>query len=85
MEAPQQLRTAAAEHDDVSITHREYDDASEVTIDFGPGADATLDVVGDTAIVVAGDQQYEFDVPAGASEITTNDGMLIIRGGPGTS
>ena len=78
MEAPQQLRTAA-EREDVSITQREVDGTPEMTIDFGPSVDADLDVVGDTAIVVAGDQQYEFDVPAGTSEITTNDGMLIIR------
>jgi hypothetical protein len=79
MDAPQQLRVAAMERDDVSITQREYDGGQEITIDFGAGADAKVDVVGDTAIVVAGDQQYEFDVPSDASEIRTNDGVLIIR------
>ena len=79
MEAPQQLRTAAMEHEDVSITQRDVEGSNEITIDFGRGADAKLDVVGDTAIVVAGDQQYEFEIPHDASEITTNDGILIIR------
>lgn len=79
MEAPQQIRSAAEEHDDVSITQREFDGETELTVDFGPGADASLDRVGDTAIVVADDRHYEFEVPADASEITTNDGMLIIR------
>lgn len=79
MDAPQQLRTAAMEREDVSITQREVDGTKEITIDFGRGVDAKLDVVGDTAIVVAGDQQYEFEVPGDASEITANDGVLIIR------
>ena len=79
MDAPYQLRTAADERENVSITQREYEGTTEVVIDFGPDVHATVDVVGDTAIVVAGDEQYEFEVPADASEITTNDGMLIIR------
>ena len=41
--------------------------------------DASLDVVGNTAIVVAGDRQFEFEIPADATEVTTNDGMLIIK------
>ena len=80
MDAPQQLRDAAAEQDDVTIARREYEDGTELVVDFGPGVDATLDVVGDTAIVVAGDRQFEFDVPDEATDITTNDGILIIRG-----
>ena len=79
MEAPQQLRTAAMEREDVSITQRDVEGSNEITIDFGRGVDAKLDVVGDTAIVVAGDQQYEFEIPGDASEITANDGVLIIR------
>ncbi|MHB9287384.1 hypothetical protein ACKVMT_10145 [Halobacteriales archaeon Cl-PHB] len=79
MEAPHQLRTAAADHDDVTIARRQYEDGEEVVIDFGPAVDAEVDVVGGTAIVVAGDDQYEFDVPEEATEITTNDGMLTIR------
>lgn len=79
MDTPQQLRTAAMEHEDVSITQRDVDGENEITIDFGRGIDAKLDVVGDTAIVVAGHEQYEFEVPRDASEITTNDGFLIIR------
>lgn len=78
MDAPHQLRTAA-EADDVTITQREYDGTSELTVDFGPDVDATVDVVGDLAIVVADDEQYEFEVPDETSEISTNDGMLIIR------
>jgi len=79
MRTPSELRDAADEREDVVITHREEDGESLVAIDFGPGASATLDVVGDTAIVVAGDRQFEFEVPSAASELTVNDGMLFIR------
>lgn len=80
MDTPGTLRSAAAEEDDITITQREYDGETEIIVDFGPGVDASVDVVGDTAIVVAGDRQYEFELPEGADEVTTNDGILFIRG-----
>ncbi|MFB6163622.1 MAG: hypothetical protein ABEJ31_00520 [Haloarculaceae archaeon] len=79
MEAPATLRSAADEQEEISITRRDYDDEDVLVVDFGPGVDAKLDQVGDTAIVIAGDEQFEFQVPEDASEVTTNDGMLIIR------
>jgi hypothetical protein len=39
----------------------------------------TVDVVDNTAIVVVDGQQLEFDVPAEASEVTVNDGILTIE------
>jgi hypothetical protein len=79
MDAPGTLRNAANEDEAITISHRDYDDETVIAVDFGADVDAAVDVVGDTAIVVAGDRQFEFDVPDGATEITTNDGMLIIR------
>jgi predicted ATP-binding protein involved in virulence len=79
MDAPQVLRSAADEQEDIRITHRNYGDESVVVIDFGPGVDASLDVVDDTAIVVAGDRQFEFEMPPEAAEMTTNDGLLLIK------
>lgn len=79
MEAPRQLRTAA-DGEDITITRREYEEENVIAVDFGPGVDASLDVVGETAIVVAGDRQFEFEIPPEATEITTNDGVLVIRG-----
>lgn len=79
MEAPRELQSTADEEDDVTITRREYEDENVVAVDFGPDVDATLDVVGETAIVVAGDRQIEFAVPPEATAITTNDGILVIR------
>lgn len=65
METPRQLRSAADERDDITIAHRDYEDEN---------------VVGETAIVVVGDRQLEFEVPEEATEVTTNDGILLIRG-----
>ena len=79
MEAPRQLRSAADERENITITRREYDDENVIAVDFGPGVEASVDVVGDTAIVVAGDQQFEFEIPAEATEVTANDGVLVIK------
>lgn len=62
------------------ITRRDSADESIVVVDFGPGAGpASLDVVGSTAIVVLGDRQYEFEVPATATEVVLNGNVLTIR------
>lgn len=79
MEAPSELRDAANNEEDIVITHREYEDEDIVTIDFGADVEASLDIVGETAIVVAGDRQFEFEIPDEVTEITTNDGMLTLK------
>jgi len=78
MEAPGELRSAADSHDEITIARREYEDENVVVVDFGPEVHPSLDEVGDVAIVVAGDDQYEFEIPPDASDITVNDGMLLI-------
>ncbi len=79
MDAPTPLQSAADEQEDVTITRRDYEDEQVIAVDFGEGVEASLDVVGDLAIVVAGDRQFEFEVPPGATDVTVNDGMLLIR------
>ena len=65
---------------DIEVSRRTYDDAVVFAADFGPAADATVDVVGDTVIVVAGDDQYEFDVDAGAeAEAFVQNGVLTVE------
>ena len=55
----------------------EYDDGSVVAVDFGAaGADASVDVVDDTVIVVLADDQYELEVPEHAP-----DPQAFIRNG----
>lgn len=80
METPPQLRDVAGDEDDIAIGNREYEDESVIAVDFGPtGEEPTVDVVGDTAIVTVGGKQFEFDIPAGARDVTVNDGILTIR------
>jgi len=81
METPPELEAAAGETTDITITNREYEDESVIAVDFGPtGETPTVDIVDDTAIVVVGDEQFEFDVPEDASDVTVNDGILTIKG-----
>lgn len=77
MNAPAEFQSAADDHD-VAITRREYDDAVLVAIDLGSG-ETSIDVVGDQAIVVAGDRQYEFVVPEAATDVSVNNGVLLLR------
>jgi hypothetical protein len=78
MKAPAPLESVANESEDVTISRREYDDESVVTVDFGRGVEVHLDVFGGTAIVVAGDRQFEFDAPDEPTDVTINNGMLVI-------
>ena len=79
MDTPRVLQSEASQDENVNVTRTEYEDELVIAVDFGPGVEAELDVVGDTAIVVAGDRQLEFEIPPEADEVTTNDGVLSIR------
>lgn len=80
METPTELRDVAGAQDDVTITRRDYEGETVIAVDFGPVTDEpSLDVVGDTAIVVFDGRQLEFDVPPDAKEVTLNGGVLTIR------
>ncbi|WP_436346467.1 DUF7127 family protein [Natronorubrum sp. FCH18a] len=81
METPPELETAAGDREEITITKREYDGEQVIAVDFGPTGDTpSLDVVDGTAIVVVDGTQLEFDVPADATDVTVNDGILTIRG-----
>lgn len=78
METPHELRTV--DEQDGSVRTRTYDDGSVIVADFGADAgDLSVDVVGDTVIVVADDRQVEFELPEGADEISVNNGVLTIE------
>ena len=78
METPHELRTV--DEQDGSVRTRTYDDGSVIVADFGADAgDLSVDVVGDTVIVVADDHQVEFELPEGADEISVNNGVLTIE------
>lgn len=77
MRVPKQLRDADR-HEAVVRTH-EYDDASVIAVDFGTdAAEMTIDVLDETVIVVSGDRQFEFELPADADDVSINNGVLTI-------
>ncbi len=81
METPPELEAVADETTDITITNREYEDESVIAVDFGPvGETPTVDIVDDTAIVIVGDEQFEFAIPEDASDVTVNDGIMTISG-----
>ncbi|WP_254545067.1 DUF7127 family protein [Halomarina pelagica] len=61
------------------IRRYDYEDAVVFAADLGHVGDADVDVVDGTAIVVVGDQQYEFDVPAGDAQAFIKNGVVTIE------
>ncbi|WP_267162797.1 DUF7127 family protein [Halovenus salina] len=55
----------------------DYGGRAEYVVDFGSRDDASVDVVGETAIIVADDTQYEVELPAGAQVFMNNDVLTI--------
>ncbi|MFC6905377.1 DUF7127 family protein [Halalkalicoccus tibetensis] len=78
METPRELRSV--DQQDVLVDRVEYDDGTVIAVDFGGADEMAIDIVGDTAIVVADDHQVEFELPEGADEVSTNNGTLTIEG-----
>jgi tRNA(Ser,Leu) C12 N-acetylase TAN1 len=73
------------DRDERFIRRYQYGDDWVVAVDLEAPDDAVdVDVVGTTAIVVvAGEEgvaELEFELPGDASSITTNNGVLTIRG-----
>jgi len=62
-----------------TLRRYEYEDAVVYAGDLGQIGDATVDVVDDTAIVVAGDEQYDLDLPSGDAEAFIHNGILTIE------
>jgi|GEM_PF-5167702 len=69
--------------DDVALRREDTDDGATLVADFGAGAAVSVDVVEGTAIVVIetvdGEEQREFDVPAGTAEAFTNNGVVTVE------
>lgn len=77
METPNELRRA--ENEGTLVRRYEYDDKTVIAIDFGGVEDISVDVVGETAIVVGGNRQVEFELPAEASGVSVNNGTVTIE------
>lgn len=71
--------TATKQFDeDVGLRRYEYEDALVMAADVGTEHEASVDVVGDTVIVLVGDEQYELDVEGDARAFMKN-GVLTIE------
>ncbi|MDS0474923.1 Hsp20/alpha crystallin family protein [Natrinema sp. 1APR25-10V2] len=60
----------------------DYDDSTVLAVDFGTDeADASVDFVDDTVIVVVDDEQYEIDLPAEVGDAHTfiKNGVLTVE------
>ena len=66
--------------DDRSVHSVRRDGGRTVVADFGPDAgDASVDVVGDTAIVMRGEEQTDIDLPESAARAFMQNGVLTIE------
>jgi len=64
--------------DDIGLSRHEYDETVVFAADFGPGQDASVDVLGDTVMVVVGDEQYDLEI-AGDARAFMKNGVLTIE------
>lgn len=77
MRVPEPLRNA--DSDGVTVRTYDYEDGGVLAVDFGSaGENASIDVVGGTVIVVTDDDQFEFELPAEAGDVSMNNGVLTI-------
>lgn len=75
---PEQLREI--DRQEAIVREYEYDNLTAITVDFGPEAsDVSVDIVGKTALVIAGDDQFEFELPDNVNKISTKNGILTIE------
>jgi hypothetical protein len=66
--------------DDRSVRSVRRDGGQTVVADFGPDAlAASVDVVGDTAIVVQDEEQTDVDLPTSAERAFMQNGVLTIE------
>ncbi|EMA30411.1 DUF7127 family protein [Haloarcula japonica] len=65
--------------DETPLRRFEYDDSVVLAADVGPAADASVDVVDGTVIVVADGHQHEQEIPAGDARAFINHGVLTIE------
>jgi hypothetical protein len=74
-----------SETDDVFTRRYEYDDEAVVAADLGVSGEATVDVLGDVAIVVFenedGSEQVELELPDGEAEAFITNGVLTVEVG----
>jgi len=66
--------------DDTPLRRFEYEDGVVLAADVGAASDASVDIVDETVILVAGDDQYEQPLPDVAdADAFINNGVLTIE------
>lgn len=65
---------------DDAVAHRyDYDEEILLVADLGPGREGSVDILGDTAIVVFDDEQHEFEIPGGDARGSLVNGVLTVE------
>lgn len=78
MKVPESLRNA--DQHGAIVRTLEYDEKSVIAVDFGTEAsDTSIDVVDSTAIIVTDGDQFEFELPPEASDVSVRNGVLTIE------
>ena len=65
--------------DELPVRRFEYNDGVVLAADVGVADDTSVDVVDDTVILVAGDEQYEQPLPESDARAFMNNGVLTIE------
>lgn len=76
MRVPEPLRTL--EQRGIAVRAYEDETGGGIVVDFGDVEDVHVDVVGRTVIAAVGAQQYEFELPIEANDVSLNNGVLTI-------
>jgi hypothetical protein len=56
----------------------EYDSRTEYILDFGPAAEVSVDIVGNTALLVADGEQYDIELETDA-QVFKNNGIVTFE------
>ncbi|MFC7175799.1 hypothetical protein [Halosegnis marinus] len=74
-----EFQERSARRENVVGTRYEEDGSTVLVADLGPDVEGSVDVVDGTAMVVVGDDQYEFDVPDGRATARLNNGVVTVE------
>lgn len=70
----------ALKHASEPLSRRtDYEDRTVFAFDFGHTADPSIDIVGDTAIIVTKDDHHEIDLPGDSVEAFNRNGIVTIE------
>ncbi|WP_255195741.1 DUF7127 family protein [Halorarius litoreus] len=68
-----------ARREDAIARQYEYEDRVVLVADLGPGRNGSIDLLDGTAIVVVGDDEYEFDLPEGEARASMSNGVVTVE------